>query len=121
MAINFLNSYIKNNSSLGVIEWTKTSSLVTENFKKELENIVTKAREEDPELGLGFDPILDAQDYPDEGVELLNFDSETGYVIVKGIKWDSFNLTMKVIAKNGKVLVDGSGTINIPEDKRSER
>ncbi|MEW7292872.1 hypothetical protein [Aquimarina sp. 2304DJ70-9] len=121
IAVDFINSYIENNSNLGIIEWTKASPLVTESFKKELENTITKAWEEDPELGLGFDPIFDAQDYPDKGVKLLKFDPKTGYVIVKGIKWNSFNLTLRIITENGKMLVDGSGIINIPEDKRSER
>ena len=91
IAIDFINSYIKNTIEV------KSSPLVTENFKKELEIIINNAWKESPEIGLGFDPIIDGQDSPDEGFELLNFNSKTGYLIVKGIKWESFKVIMKVV------------------------
>ena len=121
VAIDFLNSYIENGISAGMLDWTKTSSLATENFKKELEQIVNKAWEEEPEFGLDFDPIFDGQDYPTDGFELFDIDKETGYVIAKGIKWESFKVTLKLINENGKTLVEGSGVVNIPEEKRTER
>ncbi len=125
IALNFLNSYIDNSNkmkeAIGIIDWVKATPFATENLKHELEKMVNNAWEQNPELGLGFDPIFDAQDYPDEGIELLDFDRETGYLIVKGIKWESFNVTMKVVNQNGQTLVDGCGIINIPEDKRAKR
>ncbi len=125
IALNFLNSYIDNNNkmkeAIGIIEWIKATPFATENLKYELEKKINDAWEKDPELGLGFDPIFDAQDYPNEGVKLLDFDSETGYLTVSGIKWESFTVTMKIINQNGQTLVDGCGVINIPEDKRAKR
>jgi hypothetical protein len=119
VGVDFLNAYIANcnkyENAVDILEWSKANSFSTKIFKTELEAIVKKAWKEDPELGLGFDPILNAQDYPDEGVELLEFDSETGYLTVKGVDWDSFQVKMRMIIKDGKTMVDGSGVINMPE------
>jgi hypothetical protein len=30
-------------------------------------------------------------------------------------EWNSFELTLKIVNKNGKVLVDGCAIINVPE------
>lgn len=125
VGLDFINAYIdisnKRNEPIGIVEWVKATPLATQKFKRELEKMVNNAWEQDPELGLGFDPIFDAQDYPEEGVEILEFNAETGYLIVKGIKWESFNVTMKLVSQKGQTLVDGCGVINIPEDKRAER
>lgn len=120
VALDFLNAYIENNNNVEILEFVKGSSLVTESLKEKLENMLIRAWEENPQVGLGFDPILDAQDYPHKGVELHEFDLGTGYVTVKGIDWDDFKMTMTVVTKNGHILVDGCGVVNIPEDKRAE-
>lgn len=120
-ALDFLNAYIENIDNLQVLEFVESSPLATESFKTELENIVIRAWEENPEIGLGFDPLFDAQDYPSEGVELYEFHPETGYVIVKGVEWDDFRVAMKVVNENGHILVDGCGAVNIPEDERAQR
>lgn len=125
VALNFLNSYIENSNkmkdAIGIIEWTKMTPFATESLKKELENMVNTALKQDPEIGLDFDPFFDAQDYPDEGVELDDFNAQTGYVTVKGIKWKSFKVTIKVVYQNGQTLVDGCGVVNIPVNKRAVR
>lgn len=125
IAIDFMNAYIENcnkmKDALGIVDWTYASPLTTQHLKIELENIVNTAWEQDPEIGLGFDPFFDAQDYPDEGVELFDFNQETGYITVKGINWESFRLTLKVVRQYGQTLVDGCGIVNIPIEKRAER
>ena len=121
VALDFLNSYIESINKLEILEFVKGSSLATEKFKTELENMVIFAWEVDPQVGLGFDPLFDAQDFPTEGFELSEFNPETGYVLVKGIDWDDFRVAMKVVIENGHVLVDGCGVVNIPEDKRAPR
>lgn len=120
-ALDFLNSYIENIHTQEILEYVKYSPLATESLKTELETIIMRAWEENPEVGLGFDPLFDAQDYPDKGVELLNFDPKTGYVMVQGIEWEDFKVAMRVVNKDGHILVDGCGVVNIPEDKRAER
>lgn len=121
VALDFLNSYIENNHTLETIEFVKASPLATENLKTELENIVIRAWEENPKIGLQFDPLFDAQDYPHKGVALVDFNPNTGYVTVKGIEWDDFRVVLRVVNEDGHILVDGCGVVNIPEEKRAER
>jgi len=122
VALRFINGYVedcnKMNESKGVVEWVTASPDATANLKHELKALVDKSYEEDPEMGLDADPIFDAQDYPDAGFEVVSTDEKTGYVVVKGINWKEFTLTMKLVNENGKWLVDGCGVINIPVDKR---
>ncbi len=120
-ALDFLNSYIENKDRLEILEFVKASSLATESLKKELETILIRGWEEDPQVGLGFDPLFDAQDFPDKGVELYSFDQKTGYVMVQGIEWNDFRVAMQVVKVNGHILVNGCGVVNIPVDKRAER
>ncbi len=124
-ALKFINSYVNNcnkmKESLGVIEWTNANGLTTINFKKELKTLVENAYKQDPELGLGFDPIFDAQDYPEKGFELVSFDEKTNFIVVKGKDWADFKLTLKMVEENEQWLVEGCGIINIPKDKQNFR
>src|SRR5690606_21128318 len=78
IAVDFINAYIDNVNKMGksqeIREWIQSSEFVTTAFKTELVKLVTKALEKEPEVGLNYDPILNAQDYPEEGFELTNFD-----------------------------------------------
>ena len=125
IALTFINSWVDNcnkmKESIGIIEWVNSNNLTTNRFKTEVKTIIEEAYKEDPEMGLGFDPIFDAQDYPDDGFELDFFDSETNFIVVKGKNWADFKLTIKMVLENDKWLVDGCGTVNIPDDKRSTR
>lgn len=114
VALNFIKGYI--GSGLSADEWVASCGMVTESFKAEYKRMVDRAWKEDPELGLGFDPIFDAQDYPDEGFELSSYDEKEGYVHLKWINFYEFELILKVVEEDGKWLVDGSGRINIPEE-----
>ena len=122
IALKFINDYVTFcndlSSNLSTNQWLKNQPLVTTKFQNELEKIIIEAKTNDPELGLGFDPILDAQDYPDK-FELSKTDDK--YLIVKGIDWPNFQLTLKLDLIDGNWLVDGSGIINIPSNKRIER
>lgn len=124
-ALNFINSYIadcnKMKKSVGYLNFVKSSTLTSNKFKTELQRIVNEAEKEDPEMGLDFDPIVDGQDYPDEGFELKHFDSKTNIIVVKGKKWADFEVTMKVILDKKKWFVDGCGIVNIPKNKQSKR
>jgi hypothetical protein len=123
-ALNFINSYVENFNKADrvvVTDWVNSNNLTTKDFKTELKNILDEAYKKEPEIGLDFDPILDAQDYPDKGFELESFDEKTNYLTVRGIDWLDFKLTMKIIEENGNWLVDGCGIINIPDGKRAKR
>ncbi len=124
-ALTFINSYIedcnKMKKSVGYLSFVKSSTLTTNSFKTELQKIVDDAEKEDPEMGLDFDPIIDGQDYPDEGFELKHFDTKTNFITVKGKNWTDFEVTMKLILENEKWLIDGCGIVNIPKNNQSKR
>lgn len=124
-ALIFINSYVKNvnktKRAVGILDWVNSNKLSTAGFKKELQRIVDEAYENDPELGLEADPIFDAQDYPDKGFEIESFDETSNDLIMKGMDWADFKLTMKIKNENGAWLVDGCGRINIPHEKRANR
>ncbi len=124
-ALRFINEYIENcnklKKAISIADWVETNQLVTESFKAELSRILAEAYKKDPELGLDFDPIFDAQDYPEKGVRLESIDESSGYLVVQGIGWPQFRLRMKVKHLDGKWLVEGCGVINIPAAQRIER
>lgn len=120
-ALDFINSYVESIDQLEILEFARNSSLATDKLKAQLEQIVILAWEENPRIGLLADPLFDAQDYPPKGFELHEFNSETGYVIAKGVEWEDFRVAMRVVSEDGHILVDGCGVVNMPEDKRAQR
>lgn len=124
VAINFINSYVRNcnkmKEALSSVDWAKASKLVTKNFRAELDNIISEANKKDPEYGLGFDPIFDAQDYPNS-FEVDSIDLASNYIIVRGKNWTDFKLAMILKMKNNFWLVEGCGIINVPQEKRIKR
>ena len=125
VALKFINDYVALlthlPSAVNEDDWVAHNSLLTDNFKTTYKDLLDSAQKADPELGLDFDPILDAQDFPDKGFELVNCDNETGYVDVKGKELNDFTLVLKLVRQNNKWLVDGSGVLNIPVGKRRKR
>jgi hypothetical protein len=125
IAVDFINAYIDNLEKMGngveIRKWSRTSGLVTANFISDLENLITEAYEREPDYGLGFDPILDAQDYPDGGFKLLNFDETSGLTTVIGMKDENFQINLLLINQNGQTLVDGCGVVNLKEEQRAKR
>ncbi len=121
MALKFINSYVDNcnnrNEPIEVVEWVNSNGGTSDRFKTELKTIMEEAYKIDPEMGLGADPIFDAQDYPEKGFELESFDSKAKVVVVKGKDWADFKLTIKMVLENGNWLVDGCGMINNSEKK----
>lgn len=112
VAVKFINDYTEFTSSKKAADdsaWIAHNPLLTGNFKLTYKNLLDSARKADPELGLDFDPIFDAQDYPNKGFELNNCDSTAGYVSVRGKDWKEFILALKVIHQNDQWLVDGAG------------
>jgi hypothetical protein len=124
-ALKFINDYVTNSNKIDnkteIIEWVNSNNLTTKSFKSELKKIIDDAYKTEPEVGLNFDPILDAQDNPEKGFELEVFDNKTNYLIIRGKDWHEFKLTMKVAEENGNWLVDGCGMVNIPNNKKSKR
>ncbi len=125
VAIKFINDYVSNcnkmKEQIGIIEFVNAHPNVSTEFKIELKRMIKEAEKSDPEYGLGFDPIFDAQDYPDNGFKLSEFDSNTNYLTVEAINWKDFTITMKIKELDNKWSVTGCGVINIPKDKQAKR
>ena len=125
VAIDFLNSYIESSQyfedQYGPVHWANASPLATQNFKNTLEKMLREAFVNDPQVGLGFDPIFDAQDFPMKGFEVYSANYDTGYVTLNSTDWDGFHVLLKLVNQGGKTLVDGCGVVNIPEEDQIPR
>lgn len=125
IALTFINDYVAHCATMPGFNdtevWIKNNTLLTERFKKSYFDLLETARKEDPELGLGFDPIVDAQDFPEKGFVIRQSDQQSGYVSMEGKDWQDFTLVAKLVNESGKTLVDGCGVINIDSDKRAKR
>jgi hypothetical protein len=125
VALKFINDYVANTNkmkeSTGIVEWVNSNEDVSKKFKIELTKMIEDAYKSEPEYGLGFDPIFDAQDRPDDGFKLYKFDTISNYLTVEGKSWKDFTVRMKIKEVNSKWLVDGCGVINIPENEQAER
>jgi len=121
VALKFINDYTDfcktNESELNSVQWIQRNQLTTAEFKSKYRQIIESARQRDEELGLGFDPILDAQDFPENGFEFSTYDKD-GYVIVKGKDNTEFITTIKMKLVDNKWMIDGAGIINVPKDKQ---
>ncbi len=128
IALKFINDYtgfcsrkMSVHSDTTEASWIQHNLLLTDNFKNRYKNILDAAKKADPELGLDFDPVLDAQDFPDKGFAISESDTANGYVTMTGIGQPDFKLVLKLTSQNNTWLVDGAGVINIPGDKRAKR
>jgi hypothetical protein len=125
VALKFINDYTEYcnklfNREIVDSNWVYNNNYLTESFKKRHKFVLDSAFNADPEIGLDADPIFDAQDYPDNGFEIMTTDNN-GFVTVRGKDWKEYILVLKVVLQNDKWLVDGAGIINIPTDMRAER
>lgn len=123
-ALEFVNGYIdflnKREGAIDLVEWTNSNKLVTPDFKKDLSRIIDEANREDPDWGLDYDPILNAQDYPDNGFELVSFDPVSNLIYFQGINWADFKLTVKAKSIGGVWFVDGCGDVNLTDEEKGE-
>jgi hypothetical protein len=124
-ALSFINKYVDYcndlNPEITLKDWIDEQSQVTEQFKKELKRTIAKADQQEPQLGIGADPIFDAQDYPENGFEVDTSHKESDLIRVQGKEWKDFKLNIKMTLKNGQWFVNGIGMINMSENERFER
>jgi hypothetical protein len=124
VALKFMNDYVKYCNSRGAesntTKWIESNRQVTNEFKKGYKKLIEEATKKEPESGLDFDPVFDAQDYPEKGFEFLKSDNE-GYVFLKGIDWPDFITVIKIMLVEDKWMVDGAGIINVPKDRQVKR
>lgn len=120
VALKFINDYNKDlfNPNSEALEWLSKNKTVSQNLVERYKQMLDSAEIADPELGLDFDPIFNAQDSDEQGFEIKEIDSVLGYVTVRGKSAPNFEIVIKVIEKDGVTLVDGSGVVNIPKSKQ---
>ena len=114
VALDFMNSYVKSCNELTNPEkWVAENKQLSNEFKAAYRKLMKEAWEHDPEFGLGFDPIFDAQDYPDIGYRIKSFDSKTGIVQLESSDNLGYHAKVRVKLIGNKTLVDGAGVIRM--------
>lgn len=117
IALEFCRQYLA--SSLGdgeyydeLMGWLDSNDMTTPSFRTTLDILLKQAYEEEPELGLGYDPILDGQDYA-QSYELGYYDEANDYFVLTGVGEESqFEIKIRVVEIDGRLLVDACGDIN---------
>lgn len=116
VALSFVNAYVVNcnqmSKALAVEEWVAMNTQTTMEFKAALTNLVNEAKKNNPEIGLEADPILNAQDYPENGFELESLDQTVNIIHLKGKGQPEFKLTLQMKQENGAWLVNSCGMVN---------
>jgi hypothetical protein len=119
VALEFINDYVKHLNSgdpFDRMSWVENNELATDEFKASYKKLFTEAFEDDPEAGLDYDPILNAQDTP-VGFEFVRLE-DNEYVVMKGTDQPQFTNVLRVRFVVDRWLVEGTGVVNIPEQKR---
>lgn len=118
VSIRFINGYVDlNNITHDLrdrLNWVDSNRLVTDGFKLSLKEIINNVSADNP---LEADPIFNAQDYPDKGFEINDFNRKTGQVILTGNDWPDFEVALQLKLVKGITLVDGCGLINMQYDE----
>lgn len=124
VADKFMNAYTHYNNDVfnhksqeTASHWLQRSELVTDNFKKSYQQLLAAAKKQDPELGLDFDPVFNAQDYPDKGLKILTCEEASSIVTLvgKAKEWENFKVSVKMLMTKAGWRVDGAGVINMPK------
>jgi len=104
----------KGDPDKALIRWVTTNSYVSDGFKKAFRKTVLDARKKDPELGLGSDPILNAQDWPSKGYRAKEIQVAAGKasVVMEGIDAPDFKVSVELVNVDNKWRINGIGDIN---------
>ena len=120
VAVNFINNYVdyceNHAGSIQYVDWAKNEEYVSSVFVDSLEKMVSDAYAIEPEMGLGYDPIFNAQDYPSEGFEFKSLTKEQTYVVtVCGKEWKEFEVNIKLVSTRASMLIIGAGVVNMKD------
>lgn len=126
-ALKFINGYVSylQQEQADSDQWVAKHRSLTPSFKAAYKKLVDEARKIDPEIGLGFDPIVDGQDFPEKFEKVQSCDNKSGVVLVSG-RWTSesseaMEIAIKPIKIKEQWLIDGAGVINIPSKEQAPR
>ena len=124
-ANSFMNAYKKHCDTVfgdqakeTTAQWVQGNTQVTGNFKRAYKKIIDDAFKQEPEIGLGADPVFDAQDYPEQGFKVFSCNEKTNLVTLQGVDWQDFRVVVKTIKTEQGWLVDGAGVVNIPKNQQ---
>lgn len=118
VAKNFTDAYIQHLkapqlwSDSWPKNWVQANQYLTSDFKLSYKTIMQKAFDNDSDFGLGFDPILDAQDYPAKGYSVLSCDNVNHSVLLQGKQLTSFTVKAKLKKMRGQWLINQMGVVN---------
>lgn len=96
-------------------DWANKNKLVTQNFRASLEKLLRDAYSEDPNYGLGSDPIIDAQDIATKGFFI--YQAGKDLVIISNEYLPDMRIPVKFAQVGDKWLIDGAGIVNIDGSK----
>ena len=118
--IRYNNDVLNQKTTQTAAQWIQHNENVTGDFKKSYQELVARAEKQDPELGLDFDPILNAQDYPEQGFEIAQCEENLVTLVGKGKEWQNFKVAVEILNTERGWLINGAGVINIPKNKQAK-
>lgn len=119
VAEQFANQYLAwlarvESAEMSARAWLIGNALASDALLAQFEQLENAAWAADPELGLGADLLLDAQDFPTEGFEFARCDVSTDTVWLRGKQWQDFSVALRLVKQADRWLVDGMGAVNMP-------
>lgn len=121
VALNFINEYVSFSNNIhfdhDINEWVKNNPNVTDDFKQEAKSF-TMASSRD--TGLDFDPIFNAQDYPEEGFEIKEVSRSQLYTLC-GKEWKEFEIKIQLTQVGDDWFVDGAGALNMSYENTNQK
>lgn len=126
VALAFMESYVAYTQSLAgtkvpvdIVSWLAKSPHLSADFIPAYKKLDAQGLELDAELSWGVDLILDAQDHPDKGFQLLRCKAHN-LVELRGRDWPEFTVVVKTVKQQGRYLVAGAGRVNLSESERAQ-
>lgn len=115
VALQFMNAYvqhIREGAGDDQNRWIVGHPLLTVRCREAWLKMMDKAYKDDPEMGLGFDPFLNAQDYPEKGFEWKGGRDSSGWFRLSGVDWPDFTVPVRVVLEDDAWKVDAAGAVN---------
>lgn len=106
----FLNAYINQDDNLSARDWLEASGLTTNAFLAAYDALLSEAYRENPDYGLGYDPITQSQDTPDRYIATH---CEGNKVHLEGKAYPQFTADVSLVEVDNVWLVNESGSVSI--------
>ena len=115
-AITFINGYVAfiegNSNEFPPYSWVQENALLSHELKSAYKATIEAGYLEDPELGIGYDPILNAQDIPsNKGYMAISCNPEKHTVELQGKESKAFRNTVELTYVGGRWLIISIGSI----------